>query len=255
MIVCFARALNSDDDSYLRANTGSSSSSPPLRPLASTTCSHSTSSWSSTFTRTSHRARFTGEIQGLGFRFIGLRIDFKVEHFYQDQPQSEIHSRDPTIWQENFRLFIHSPNSNPRLEKLFNFAVAKRIKFKHCACVSFLHEFHPRRVLKAFTVFPTYNRQLAESDSEAISPELFAEFIAYLLEIKEEPRLRKVIFDTQSHLDHVALLVRHHHRNHWHGTTHTTYTLNVTTLPTRSTTTLLHYYTATVHYIHYTTQV
>lgn len=47
-------------------------------------------------------------------------------------------------------------------------------------------------MLKAFTVFPTYNRQLAESDSEAISPELFAEFIAYLLEIQEEPRLRKV---------------------------------------------------------------
>lgn len=48
------------------------------------------------------------------------------------------------------------------------------------------------RVLKAFTVFPPYNRQLAESDSEAISAELFAEFIAFLLDIQEEPRVRKV---------------------------------------------------------------
>jgi len=50
------------------------------------------------------------------------------------------------------------------------------------------------RVLKAFTVFPTYNRQLAELGpaGEAISAELFAEFVAYLLDIKEEPRLRKV---------------------------------------------------------------
>mmetsp|Transcript_17142 Transcript_17142/g.43299 ORF Transcript_17142/g.43299 Transcript_17142/m.43299 type:complete len:703 (-) Transcript_17142:169-2277(-) len=49
------------------------------------------------------------------------------------------------------------------------------------------------RVLKAFTVFPTYNRQLAELGpaGEAISAELFAEFVAYLLDIKEEPRLRK----------------------------------------------------------------
>jgi hypothetical protein len=53
-------------------------------------------------------------------------------------------------------------------------------------------------------VFPTYNRQLAESDSEAISPELFAEFIAYLLEIKEEPRLRKVTLDPQSNPDDFA---------------------------------------------------
>jgi hypothetical protein len=63
------------------------------------------------------------------------------------------------------------------------------------AYVSYLNLTRARRVLKAFTVFPTYNRQLAESDSEAISPELFAEFIAYLLEIKEEPRLRKVTLD------------------------------------------------------------
>uniref|UniRef100_A0A7S1H693 Uncharacterized protein n=3 Tax=Hemiselmis andersenii TaxID=464988 RepID=A0A7S1H693_HEMAN len=50
------------------------------------------------------------------------------------------------------------------------------------------------RVLKAFTVFPTYNRQLAELGpaGEAISAELFAEFVAYLLDIHEEPRLRKV---------------------------------------------------------------
>lgn len=83
--------------------------------------------------------QFITSLAPSGFNNMLALDEFLVKHFYQDQPQSEIH-----------------------------------------------------RVLKAFTVFPTYNRQLAESDSEAISPELFAEFIAYLLEIKEEPRLRKV---------------------------------------------------------------